>query len=73
MLAVLDAAILSAIPALLAAQPELCAAAPDAGGSSPCACAADRAIQIALHLREAVQAYRLALAEDPRSDSPLPF
>ncbi len=72
-LAVLEAAILSAIPALCAAQPELCAAAPDAGGSSPSACAAERAILLALELREALHSYRLALDEDPRSNDPLPF
>jgi hypothetical protein len=72
-LAVLEAAIHSAIPALCAAQPELCAAAPDAGGSSRSACAAERAILLALELREALHGYRLALEEEPRRDDPLPF
>lgn len=72
-LAVLEAAIHSAIPALCAAQPELCAAAPDAGGSSPAACAAERAILLALELCEALRSYRLALDEDPGRDHPLPF
>lgn len=72
-LAVLEAAIQSAIPALCAAQPELCAAASDAGGTSPSACAAERAIELAIQLREALQSYRLALEEDHRGDDPLPF
>ena len=72
-LAVLEAAIQSAIPALCAAQPELCVAAPDAGGSSPPACAAERAILLALELRDALHSYRLALDEDAQPDDPLPF
>jgi hypothetical protein len=72
-LAVLEAAIHSAIPALCAAQPELCAAAPDVGGTSPPACAAERAIMLALELRDALHSYRLELEEDPRRDEPLPF
>ncbi len=72
-LAVLEAAIYSAIPALCAAQPELCAAAPDAGGSSPSAGAAERAILLALELREALHSYRMALDDEPRRDDPLPF
>ncbi len=72
-LAVLEATIQSAIPALCAAQPELCAAAPDVGGSSPPVCAAERAIMLALELREALHSYRRALEEAPRCDDPLPF
>jgi hypothetical protein len=72
-LAVLEAAIQSAIPALLAAQPELCAADPDAGGSSPSARSADCAIQLALELRAALNRYRLALARDPQRNDQLPF
>ena len=72
-LAVLEAAIHSAIPALCAAQPELCAAALDAGGSSPPASAAERAIRLALELRGALHSYRLALEEDSQRDAPLPF
>jgi hypothetical protein len=72
-LAVLEAAIQSAIPALCAAQPELCAAAPDAGGSSSASCAAEHAIVLALELREALHSYRLALDDEPRRDDPLPF
>lgn len=72
-LAVLEAAIHSAIPALCAAQPERCAAAPDVGASSPPAWAAERAIMLALELREALHSYRLALDDEPRSDDPLPF
>jgi len=72
-LAVLEAAIQNAIPALCAAQPELCAAAPNTGGSSPVSCAAGHAIALALELREALHSYRRALEEDPRCDDPLPF
>jgi len=72
-LAILEAAIQTAIPALLAAQPELCAADADAGGSSPCSRCADQAIHLGLELRAAINRYRLALADDPQRDHPLPF
>ena len=72
-LAILEAAIQTAIPALLTAQPELLAADPDAGGSSSCSRCADQAIQLGLELRAAINRYRLALADDPERDHPLPF
>jgi hypothetical protein len=71
-LAVLEAAIHSAIPALCAAQPELSGAGPHAGTSPP-ACAAERVILLAIELREALHRYRLELEEDSRHDEPLPF
>lgn len=71
--AVLEAAIQSAVPALCAAQPELCAAPPVLGSSSPPACAAERAIRLALELCDALHSYRLALQESPQRDDPLPF
>jgi hypothetical protein len=72
-LAILEAAIQTAIPALLAAQPELCAADLDPASSSPAARCADTAIQLGLQLRAVINRYRLALADDPESDHPLPF